>query len=83
MGVALRILEIDVIPDDAVISPEAVSNEPQIADPPDDSSRERLIAVISEVIMSACWDDMRSVVDQLKPSINGGRPVAATSCSMI
>ena len=41
------------------------------------------MAVISVVRMSACWALIRSVEDQLSPSIKGGMPVFATSCSKI
>ena len=41
------------------------------------------MAVISLVIMSACWADIRSVEDQDSPSRKGGMPVLATSCSRI
>ena len=37
----------------------------------------------SEVSRSACCLDIRSVEAQLSPSINGGSPVFATSCSKI
>ena len=39
-------------------------------------------AVISLVMMSACWLLIRSVEDQLSPSRKGGIPVWAMSCSM-
>ena len=41
------------------------------------------MAVSSEVRMSACWALIRSVEDQLSPSIKGGMPVRDTSCSRI
>ena len=41
------------------------------------------MAVISLVIMSACWVLIRSVEDQDSPSRKGGIPVRATSCSRI
>ena len=43
----------------------------------------RRSAVISLVSISACCELIRSVDDQLSPSINGGSPVFATSCSKI
>ena len=45
--------------------------------------RERRMAVISLVIISACWVLIRSVEDQLSPSRKGGMPVRATSSSRI
>ena len=41
------------------------------------------MAVISVVSRSACWVLIRSVLDQLRPSMKGGRPVLLTSCSRI
>ena len=41
------------------------------------------MAVISLVSRSACWVLIRSVDDQDSPSIKGGMPVRATSCSRI
>ena len=46
-------------------------------------STPRRMAVISLVSRSACWALMRSVDDQDSPSIKGGMPVRATSCSRI
>ena len=46
-------------------------------------SSPRRMAVISLVIMSACWVLIRSVEDQLRPSRKGGIPVLAMSCSRI
>ena len=43
----------------------------------------RRMAVISVVSMSACWALIRSVEDQFSPSMKGGMPVLATSCSRI
>ncbi|SCJ30886.1 Uncharacterised protein [uncultured Blautia sp.] len=43
----------------------------------------RRMAVISVVSMSACWELIRSVELQLSPSIKGGIPVLATTCSKI
>lgn len=41
------------------------------------------MAAISLVRISACWELIRSVDDQLSPSRKGGMPVLATSCSRI
>ena len=41
------------------------------------------MAVTSVVSISACWVLIRSVDDQDSPSIKGGMPVRATSCSRI
>ena len=41
------------------------------------------MAVTSVVSRSACWALIRSVEDQDSPSIKGGIPVRATSCSRI
>ena len=46
-------------------------------------STARRTAHSSLVSRSACCLLMRSVLDQLRPSRKGGRPVLATSCSMI
>jgi hypothetical protein len=43
----------------------------------------RRMAVSSLVSMSACWEDMRSVVLQFSPSMKGRMPVLAMSCSSI